>query len=46
MNVNTKDEKGLTPLDLAMQKSNQSMTQFLKGNGAKTSLEIKVKLAV
>ncbi|MGL9689000.1 MAG: ankyrin repeat domain-containing protein [Wolbachia sp.] len=45
-NVNTKDEKGLTPLDLAMQKSNQSMTQFLKENGAKTSLEIKVQLAV
>lgn len=45
-NVNTKDEKGLTPLDLAMQKSNQSMTQFLKENGAKTSLEIKVQLTV
>ncbi|MEY2392736.1 ankyrin repeat domain-containing protein [Wolbachia endosymbiont of Tettigetta isshikii] len=45
-NVNTKDEKGLTSLDLAMQKSNQSMTQFLKENGAKTSLEIKVQLAV
>ncbi|MDR1139471.1 MAG: ankyrin repeat domain-containing protein [Rickettsiales bacterium] len=45
-NVNTKDEKGLTPLDLARQKSNQSMTQFLKENGAKTSLEIKVQLAV
>ncbi len=29
-----------------MQKSNQSMTQFLKENGAKTSLEIKVQLAV
>ena|GEM_PF-4845090 len=45
-NVNTKDEKGLTPLDIAMQKGNQSMTQFLKENGAKTSLEIKVQLAV
>ncbi|MDR3132357.1 MAG: hypothetical protein LBU02_04680 [Rickettsiales bacterium] len=33
-------------LDLAMQKNNQSMTQFLKENGAKTSLEIKVQLAV
>jgi len=36
----------LTPLDLAMQKGDQSMTQFLKENGAKTSLEVKVQLAV
>lgn len=45
-NINTKDKKGLTPLDLAMQKDNQDMARFLKENKAKTSLETKMKLAV
>ncbi|WP_353477733.1 ankyrin repeat domain-containing protein [Wolbachia pipientis] len=45
-NVHIKNEKGLTPLDLATQQNNKSIAQFLKENKAKTSLEIKVQLAV
>ncbi|WP_264719634.1 ankyrin repeat domain-containing protein [Wolbachia endosymbiont (group B) of Eucosma cana] len=44
-NVNIKNGKGLTPLDIAMRENDQDMARFLRENKAKTSLEIKVQLA-
>ncbi|WP_281250515.1 hypothetical protein [Wolbachia endosymbiont of Wuchereria bancrofti] len=43
MNVNIKNEKGLTLLGLTIQKNGQNMAQFLKENRAKTSLEIEAQ---
>ncbi len=44
-NVNIKNGKGLTPLDIEMRENDQDMARFLRENKAKTSLEIKVQLA-
>lgn len=44
-NVNIKNGKVLTPLDIAMRENDQDMARFLRENKAKTSLEIKVQLA-
>nr|WP_255565418.1 ankyrin repeat domain-containing protein [Wolbachia endosymbiont of Cylisticus convexus] len=44
-NINIKNGRGLTPLDLAMQENDQDMARFLRENKAKTGLEMKVQLA-